>query len=72
MTANAHDPNETVEEVIEDVTLGELMAAVIEVTEDDHEAVAVVVHMLESGKVRMRDPRKRGRGLRERRLRETG
>jgi hypothetical protein len=66
--ANSHDPNEPVE----DVTLGELMAAVIEVTEDDHEAVAVVVHMLESGRVRVRGPRKRDRGLRERRLKETG
>lgn len=69
MHANSHDPNEPVE----DVTLGELMAAVIEVTEDDHEAVAVVVQMLESGRVRVGpSPRKRSRGLGEKRLRETG
>ena len=68
MHANSRDPNEPVE----DVTLGDLMAAVIEVTEDDHEAVAVVVHMLESGRVRVgRSSRKRGLDG-ERRLRETG
>jgi hypothetical protein len=35
------------------MTLFDVVSAVIEVTEDEHEAVAVVVHMLESGRVKL-------------------
>ncbi|MCH7709588.1 MAG: hypothetical protein IH884_13960 [Myxococcales bacterium] len=36
-----------------DVTLLELVSAVCDVTEDDREVVATVVHMLHSGEVRL-------------------
>lgn len=36
-----------------DVTLLELVGAVCEVSDDDHEVVATVVHMLSSGRVRL-------------------
>ena len=38
------------------MTLFDVVSAVIEVTEDEHEAVAVVVHMLESGRVKLPRP----------------
>lgn len=38
---------------IHDVTLLELVSAVCDVTEDDREVVATVVHMLHSGEVRL-------------------
>lgn len=49
------------------VTLGDLVEAVVEVSEDEREAVAVVVHLLESGRVRRsRSSRKARRRARAR------
>jgi len=57
------------------VTLGDLVEAVVEVSEDEREAVAVVVHLLKSGRVRKalgsRKARRRARA-REALLRRTG
>ena len=57
------------------VTLGDLVEAVVEVSEDEREAVAVVVHLLESGRVRRprgsRKARRRARA-REAMLRRAG
>lgn len=40
-----------------DVTLGELIAAVLDVTDDEDEATAVVVRMIARGSVRLRSER---------------
>ncbi|HVN40609.1 MAG TPA: hypothetical protein VMW19_20785 [Myxococcota bacterium] len=57
------------------MTLGGLVEAVIDVSEDEREVVAVVVHLLESGRVRRpsgsRKARRRARA-REVLLRRTG
>ena len=53
----------------EGVTLGDLIDAVIEVSEDEREAVAVVVHLLESGRVRR--PRGSRKARRRARAREA-
>lgn len=39
------------------LTLGDVVGAVIEVSENEREAVAVVVHLIESGRVRALHPR---------------
>ncbi len=43
------------------VMLGDLVGAVIEVSESEREAVAVVVHLIESGQVRAMRPTKASR-----------
>jgi len=57
------------------MTLGDLVEAVVAVSEDEREAVAVIVHLLESGRVRRprgsRKARRRARA-REALLRRTG
>ena len=42
---------------VEDVTLGELIAAVLDVTDDEDEATAVIVRMIARGSVRLRAER---------------
>ena len=60
------------------VTLGDLVGAVIEVSESEREAVAVVVHLIESGRVRALHPKKVSKKARRRQrarevaLRKTG
>jgi hypothetical protein len=55
--------------VEDSVTLGDLIEAVVEVSEDEREAVAVVVHLLESGRVR--SPRGSRKARRRARAREA-
>jgi hypothetical protein len=47
-----------VEGMMRDVTLADLISAVIEVTDDEREVTAVVLQMLQSGSVRLRRPRR--------------
>ena len=48
-----HTPRRGAETLDEPVTLFDLLEAVGEVTEDEQEIVATVLHMLESGRVRL-------------------
>jgi hypothetical protein len=48
------------------LTLGDLVSAVIEVSESEREAVAVVVHLIESGRVRALHPKKASKKARRR------
>ena len=52
------------------VTLGDLVGAVIEVSESEREAVAVVVHLIESGQVRASQPDQPKKPRRRQRARE--
>ena len=57
---------------MESLTLGDLVEAVIEVSHSEREAVAVVVHLIESGKVRALHPQNGSKRARRRqRARET-
>lgn len=47
-------PRFQVEGVLQDVTLADLISAVIDVTDDEREVTAVVLQMLQSGSVRLR------------------
>ena len=54
------------------VTLGDLAGAVIEVSEGEREAVAVVVHLIESGQIRAMRPTKASKkAARRQRAREA-
>ena len=46
-------PRFQVQGVHEEVTLGDLIAAVIDVTDDERETIAVVLQMLQSGSARL-------------------
>jgi hypothetical protein len=55
---------------MQSLTLGDVVGAVIEVSQSEREAVAVVVHLIESGQVRaLRKPSRQA--LRRRRAREA-
>jgi hypothetical protein len=47
-------------------TLGDLMGAVIDVSENEREVVAVVVHLIENGRVRALRPTKASKKARRR------
>jgi hypothetical protein len=47
-------PRFQVEGMMHDVTLADLIAAVIDVTDDEREVTAVVLQMLQSGSIRLR------------------
>lgn len=47
-------PRFQVEGVLQDVTLADLISAVIDVTDDEREVTAVVLQMLQSGSIRLR------------------
>jgi len=54
------------------VTLGDLLGAVIEVSESERESVAVIVHLIESGQIRALRPNKASRkAARRQRAREA-
>jgi hypothetical protein len=54
-----------------ETTLGDVVGAVIEVSESEREAVAVVVHLIESGQVRALRPRLSRKARRHQRAREA-
>jgi hypothetical protein len=51
---NPTTPRFEVEGVRHDVTLADLIAAVIDVTDNEREVTAVVLQMLQSGSIRLR------------------
>lgn len=51
---------------MQSLTLGDVVGAVIEVSQSEREAVAVVVHLIESGRVRALHPQKRSKKARRR------